>query len=976
MSRILGHVDSLGRGGVVSGWAIDENSQNPCLVRVLRADGTEIASGLAERERSDLRSLGYNRVNFSFQIPISLPINSDRLHVLVEQTELISSPINLGDGNFEGYISVSNGVVTGRLTEVTIGKSNPAIRVEDQIGRVVAQTFAMSPEARESGQPRVFQFSLPLRMDCFGVEELSLSAYVNGAFLGRAAASARLRGHLDMIGPGRVAGWLHSQDAISRHMEIEVYADGVRAGGGTCNRPRHDLKEKFPESWQSGFDIALISREGTDAPKSISIKLTGSSQDLFEGPFVLAERTDAIHAAREMFARLRNDRNVSSLDKLVFEQAFEEFFQKRRSAPAAGYVRLASGRQSLATLRRFNIIVPICGESELAPGCIESVIGTRDAERDAVILVNDPSPGVNSWLNNYLRLPNVFILHNERPLGHEQSVNRGIRFCPGGHCVILTPKIKVYFGIWNELEIIIQKSHVIGTITPLSNNARSFSYPHPTLEQREPLEDVSWEDLAAEALAQSHGRIGAVPAGLGSCLLLRRELLDQLGEASVHFSQETAEENLCQRAADLGWRNVAAFGVLVENRERASSLAGRGRSTPGKQREAMTRYPEYAEIEEKFERLDPLRVARWPLDRFRLRKMRESGSAFALVIRHWLGGGTEVAIRDLERAHGYGDRIRLTLTFCKDGRRELSCERLNLLADFPPEDNSELFAMLDAARVDFVAVHQLLGGDEGFVSDLVRWVRLRGDVRMVFHVHDFYALCQRVTMFDAAGRFCAVSEDDVCKRCVALAGAHEAHRMGLAPGREHQDCFAQFMAACSEVVTPSEDTMRWMQRVFPNQRMVVRAHPDEGTIASRHPRRGDPNQVILLGAISREKGSHRLLELAREARLNCPDIHFHVVGYTQIDDKLREIGNVSITGTYEREELPDIINKINGIAVLFLHEWPETFSYTLSEAWSLGLWPLVPDLGAPAERVRARGVGKVLKVISAQILAEELAGLT
>lgn len=53
---------------------------------------------------------------------------------------------------------------------------------------------------------------------------------------------------------------------------------------------------------------------------------------------------------------------------------------------------------------------------------------------------------------------------------------------------------------------------------------------------------------------------------------------------------------------------------------------------------------------------------------------------------------------------------------------------------------------------------------------------------------------------------------------------------------------------------------------------------------------------------------------------------------------------------------------------LFLHEWPETFSYTLTEAWSLGLWPIVPKLGAPAERVTDKKDGSVIDVLDISTL--------
>ena len=42
--------------------------------------------------------------------------------------------------------------------------------------------------------------------------------------------------------------------------------------------------------------------------------------------------------------------------------------------------------------------------------------------------------------------------------------------------------------------------------------------------------------------------------------------------------------------------------------------------------------------------------------------------------------------------------------------------------------------------------------------------------------------------------------------------------------------------------------------------------------------------------------------------------------------------------------------------------WPETYSYTLSEAVLAGLYPVTFDLGAPAERMAAWGYGQCLPV--------------
>ena len=64
-----------------------------------------------------------------------------------------------------------------------------------------------------------------------------------------------------------------------------------------------------------------------------------------------------------------------------------------------------------------------------------------------------------------------------------------------------------------------------------------------------------------------------------------------------------------------------------------------------------------------------------------------------------------------------------------------------------------------------------------------------------------------------------------------------------------------------------------------------------------------------------------------------------------------------VTGAYEPAALPGLVAGTGAAIALFLHVWPETFSYTLSEAIDAGLLPVVPDIGAPAERVRATGPG-------------------
>jgi glycosyltransferase involved in cell wall biosynthesis len=72
------------------------------------------------------------------------------------------------------------------------------------------------------------------------------------------------------------------------------------------------------------------------------------------------------------------------------------------------------------------------------------------------------------------------------------------------------------------------------------------------------------------------------------------------------------------------------------------------------------------------------------------------------------------------------------------------------------------------------------------------------------------------------------------------------------------------------------------------------------------------------------------------------------------------VSNVLITGKYDRENLADILAQHDCGLAAFFSVCPETYSYTLSEALAHGLYPVVFDLGAQAERLRALGYGGIL----------------
>ena len=68
----------------------------------------------------------------------------------------------------------------------------------------------------------------------------------------------------------------------------------------------------------------------------------------------------------------------------------------------------------------------------------------------------------------------------------------------------------------------------------------------------------------------------------------------------------------------------------------------------------------------------------------------------------------------------------------------------------------------------------------------------------------------------------------------------------------------------------------------------------------------------------------------------------------------------TVHGAYDSRELPELLEHYRVRLVAYPSAGPETFSFTLSEAWAAGRPVLVPPIGALADRVAGTGAGWVL----------------
>jgi GT2 family glycosyltransferase len=245
--------------------------------------------------------------------------------------------------------------------------------------------------------------------------------------------------------------------------------------------------------------------------------------------------------------------------------------------------------------RAVAIIVPIFNSPELVRRCIEAVL--RWTRNCRLILIDDASNDaeIAPLLAGYAKRADIDVRTNSQNLGYTRSCNIGIELAGTTDVVLLNSDTEVGPRWLERLDLTAYADAHIGTVTAVSDNAGAFTVPD--LEQYCPV-PREW-DLVQTQRAMLHNNgacLPELPTGNGFCMYVKRALLDQIGVLDADaFPAGYGEENdLCQRAASVGFRHVIAGDVFVRH-ARSASFGEERRRTLGAAGMAVlrSRYPRY-----------------------------------------------------------------------------------------------------------------------------------------------------------------------------------------------------------------------------------------------------------------------------------------------------------------------------------------------------------------------------------------------
>jgi GT2 family glycosyltransferase/glycosyltransferase involved in cell wall biosynthesis len=519
---------------------------------------------------------------------------------------------------------------------------------------------------------------------------------------------------------------------------------------------------------------------------------------------------------------------------------------------------------------------------------------------------------------------------------------------PGRDVVTLTPNARLPYGWDARLRLAARAQDAIGAASPLVDGDPAFS-----LLDAGPAGSADPDAIDRIAFCLGDRSFYEVPGLPSACAWLRRDALDAvLADIPVPASTPGDLVDAIARGLRTGGRSCVLCDYLYVTGAEAGAKPARLEAVDAS---ALAQHHPLGALRravaDAVERGVPAVLAPG-LDPRPVR----------LHVMHYWGGGLDKWVRDFARADPAS--VHLSLATYRIG--ESGGQRVVLYADpgaQAPIRTWDLARPLRSTAVGSLEYRRILDEivsgfavDEVIVSSLIGHSLdvLELPVPTTIVLHDFYPVCQAINPL--FGRTCTRCTRDDLAACAK--GNPLNHIFTDQPTDAWHAMRGHFtsrvLARGLGIVVPSAwmaTTLRQLDPRLEGAPIRVVGHGID-LRASRlpHPARqaGERLRLVVLGRQSRQKGSE-LLRAAGPRLREYADVT--VVGGGGNGAALaKDCGWASIE-SYREEELPAVLGEIAPHAAVLASVVPETFSYTLSELWNLGVPPLATELGAFRDRI-------------------------
>jgi O-antigen biosynthesis protein len=611
-----------------------------------------------------------------------------------------------------------------------------------------------------------------------------------------------------------------------------------------------------------------------------------------------------------------------------FSTALTSNAQKSRSststilAKTLTHAKIASLSHQL-WLPMIDIIIPVYNGFDVTQACLESALSAPYNIDHRFIIINDAS--TDEALNDFLRKqddPRITLLENEQNSGFTLTVNRGLNYSKENDVVLLNSDTEVANDWLDRLHKAAYSDKKIATVTPFTNNATICSFPM-LCEENELYPNTNLTELDNYFATINRHKTIEIPSGVGFCLYIKRECLNQIGVLDkVNFPRGYGEENdLCLRAVKHGWTNVLAGDVFVFHKGSVSFGKEKQKLLERAMRVLAELYPNYHPSVGTHIRQNPAKYLRLAIE---MALIANSTKPSILFVTHNHGGGTEKHVKELAQLLSCDANILIMRSTYSKDKVSIAFnphEKADKLLLKIPKQIGSLHELLKLYGVSHIHFHHLAGHCNSIVN-LPSELNLTYDLSL----HDYCLLLGKPK----------------------LTSDEELNSTKAIKTQKHNQSFIE---NAGRIFSPSQATKHIFNKCFPHKNILWAPHPDKTTQTSAHPAPSKNTfNILVLGGLCKEKGADLLAKVAGAMHSTHPQIKFILIGHAY-----RELNaNINVHGCYQDHELDQLMTDYQGDLIWFPALWAETYCYTLTSALCTTLPILAPNVGAFPERLSGR----------------------
>lgn len=201
--------------------------------------------------------------------------------------------------------------------------------------------------------------------------------------------------------------------------------------------------------------------------------------------------------------------------------------------------------------------------------CLESVVRNTNQPYRLILVDDGSDEPTKVYLQQFAQKNSALLMRNEQAQGYTYAANQGMRASDADFVVLLNSDTIVTPQWIDRMVMCAESREKIGIVGPLSNTASWQSIPEYVKDgdwADNPLPpDVSVEQMAELVIQYSPRVYPPMPFLNGFCLMIRRELLNEIGYFDEeNFGKGYGEENdFCLRARASGWELALADDVYI-----------------------------------------------------------------------------------------------------------------------------------------------------------------------------------------------------------------------------------------------------------------------------------------------------------------------------------------------------------------------------------------------------------------------------